>query len=184
MRILFLSTGETIVLDIIAWLIFHLSIGYVTSQIPIDRFDPNKKWYQTRPWEKDGQIYQKIFRVKDWKRYIPSGAALYKNAYEIRRITTFTVQNVSTWLKESCRSEFCHFAMIIPGIFFFLWNSVTGGWIMMIYAIVNNLVPIVMQRYNRPRVRKLLDSLERKSKQTEDAFQNYASGNLLSHSYE
>jgi len=55
---------------------------------------------------------------------------------------------------------------------------------MMAYAILNNLVPIVMQRYNRPRVRKLLDSLERKSNQTEDAFQNYASRNLLSHSYE
>jgi len=60
MRILFLSTGETIVLDIIAWLIFHLSIGYVTSQIPIDRFDPNKKWYQDQAMGKRRSIYQKF----------------------------------------------------------------------------------------------------------------------------
>jgi hypothetical protein len=43
---------------------------------------------------------------------------------------------------------------------FFLWNSIKGGWWMVAYAIANNLVPIILQRFNRPRMRKLIAQLE------------------------
>lgn len=168
MRILYLSPLETVILDILAWILFHLSIGYATSRLVITHFDPNDRLYQTKPWEKNGEIYQKLFRVKDWKKFIPSGAALYKNAYEIKRITSFTIQNIGTWLRESCRSEFCHIMMILPGFFFFLWNSIQAGWWMVAYAFANNLIPIIMQRYNRPRIRTLLEQLENKNRQQEE----------------
>jgi len=74
--------------------------------------------------EKGGEIYQKIFRVKSWKKLILSGAALYRGAYEVKHITEYSVENVRLWVKESCRSEFCHIVMILPGFLFFLWNSV------------------------------------------------------------
>ncbi|MEN6570838.1 MAG: hypothetical protein ABFD24_03255 [Anaerolineaceae bacterium] len=183
MRILFLDSFETLVVDILAWVIFHLSIGYTTSKIHVDKFNPDRKWYQTKPWEKGGEVYQQIFRVKDWKKFIPSGAALYKGAYEIKNMVSYSVQNVRLWLKESCRAEFCHWMMILPGFFFFLWNSTAGAWVNLAYAILNNLVPIVMQRYNRPRVRKLLLQLERKSNTKEEPAINYAPQTSYSHSY-
>lgn len=184
MRILFLSDIATVVLDIVAWVIFHLSIGYSCSKIPIERFNPEKRWYQSRAWEKGGEIYQIVFHVKNWKNIIPSGAALYRNAYEIKNLTNLSIENVRLWLKESCRSEFCHLAMILPGFFFFLWNSVeAGGW-MLAYAILNNLVPIVMQRYNRPRVRKVLAQLERKSKRKSEPTITYEPQTALLNSYE
>jgi glycosyl-4,4'-diaponeurosporenoate acyltransferase len=184
MRILFLSSIATVFLDIVAWIIFHLSIGYFCSKIPIECFNPEKWWYQTKSWEKGGEIYQKIFHVKKWKKLIPSGAALYRNAYEIKHLTNLSADNVRFWLKESCRSEFCHFAMILPGFSFFLWNGVeVGGW-MLVYAILNNLVPIVMQRYNRPRVFRVLAQLERKSKQKSEIEISYESQTALLNSYE
>jgi glycosyl-4,4'-diaponeurosporenoate acyltransferase len=183
MRILFLSDIATVILDIVAWVIFHLSIGYSCSKISIERFNPEKWWYQTKPWEKGGEIYQQVFRVKNWKKLIPSGAALYRNAYEIKHLTDLSVDNVRIWLKESCRSEFCHYAMIIPGFFFFLWNSVEAGRWMLAYAILNNLVPIVMQRYNRPRVRKVLAQLERKSKQKRESVISYEPQTAFLNSY-
>lgn len=173
MRILFLSDFATVILDIVSWIIFHLSIGHFCSKIPVERFDPEKRWYQTKPWEKDGEIYQRLFRVKDWKKWIPSGAALYKNAYEIKHLTEISIENVKLWIRESCRSEFCHYVMVIPGFFFFLWNSVEISWCMMAYAIMNNLVPIIMQRYNRPRARKLLSQLERKINQKDEQITIY-----------
>lgn len=184
MRILFLGTFETVVLDVVAWVLFHLSIGYATSKLNIERFNPDRKIYLTKPWEKGGEIYQQVFRVKDWKKYIPSGAALYKGAYEIKNLITFSAQNVRLWLKESCRAEFCHWMMILPGFFFVLWNSTTGAWINLVYAVANNLVPIIMQRYNRPRVRKLLYQLERKSNSKEEPEIIYAPQTSYSHSYQ
>ena len=106
MRILFLSKTATIILDIVAWVLFHLSIGYTFSRLPIELFDPEKKWFQTKPWEKGGEIYQKIFRVKSWKKLIPSGAALYRGAYEIKHITEYSVENVRLWVKRVVGQNF------------------------------------------------------------------------------
>lgn len=183
MRILFLSDEATILLDIVAWICFHLSIGYMCSRFPRAHFDPQKSWYLTKAWEEGGEIYQKLFRVKDWKRFIPSGAALYKKAYEVKNITSFSVTSVKTWLVESCRSEFCHWAMILPGFFFFLWNNVEAGWWMVAYAVVNNMVPIIMQRYNRPRARKLLAHIQKESMQEMEPLLQFGPQQTLSHSY-
>lgn len=184
MRIIFLSGLETLVLDIFAWVVFHLSIGYSCSRIPIERFDPQKSRYQTKTWEKDGEIYQKLFHVKEWKKFIPSGAAVYKGAYEIKHIHSFNIDNITRWLKESCRAEFCHWVMILPGFLFFLWNSVEMGLCMVAYAVLNNFVPIIMQRYNRPRVRKILAQLEMKTRQKGELTIRYEPSKTYSHSYQ
>ncbi len=162
MRIVYLSDNATFFLDIMMWVFFHLSIGWSSSRIPVSFFDPAQSRYQTKKWEKDGKIYQTLFHVRSWKRIIPSGAALYKDAYEIKNINSFSLDNIRIWLKESCRAEFCHTIMILPGFLFFLWNNTATSWLMVAYAFANNFVPIIMQRYNRPRVRKLIAWLESK----------------------
>ncbi len=67
---------------------------------------------------------------------------------------------LESWLKESVRAEICHWAMIIPCFLFFLWNNFALGLGMVAYAFLNNMFPIIVQRYNRPRMRKLLAHLE------------------------
>jgi glycosyl-4,4'-diaponeurosporenoate acyltransferase len=156
MQILFFDTVETILIDIIAWIFFHLTIGYWSSKIPLKWLNPDHWFIRTFAWEKEGMIYQKIFRVRSWKRFIPNGSRLYRGAFSIKNLPTSDPAYLERWLKESVRSEVCHWIMVIPGFLFFLWNTVIVGWIMVAYAFLNNLVPIIMQRYNRPRIRKFL----------------------------
>jgi len=163
LQILFLDPVQTIILDIIAWTIIQLSIGYFSSRIPLDHLDPNQWFFQTFKWENDGKIYQKLFHIRSWKHLIPNGSALYRDGYSIKNLSSRDPEYLERWLKESVRSEICHWRMIIPCIFFFLWNSVTMGWIMVAYALISNLVPIILQRYNRPRIRRLLDQVEKKN---------------------
>lgn len=156
MQIFFLDPLETFLLDLIAWLIFHLGIGYSSSKIPLRWLNPNHPFFQTFSWEKNGRIYQQLFRVRVWKRFIPNGSRLYRGAFSIKNLPTHDPAYLERWLKESVRAEICHWAMIVPGFLFFLWNTVTVGWLMVAYAFLNNLVPIVTQRFNRPRVRRFL----------------------------
>ena len=167
MQVIFLSDAKTILLDIVSWIFFHLSIGYWSSTINIERFDPNFRLFKTMKWEDGGEIYNRIFKVKKWKKYIPSGAKLYKGAYQVKHIQEITVDNLKIWIRESCRSEYCHIIMFLPCFLFFLWNSADVGWWMVTYAFLNNLVPIVMQRYNRPRAQRYLKILETKLKKAE-----------------
>jgi hypothetical protein len=120
----------------------------------------------------------------NYEKMVRNYPSWYRLAYEIKHLTNLSADNVRFWLKEICRSEFCHFAMILPGFSFFLWNGVeVGGW-MLVYAILNNLVPIVMQRYNRPRVFRVLAQLERKSKQKGEIAISYDPQTALLNTYE
>jgi glycosyl-4,4'-diaponeurosporenoate acyltransferase len=166
-RILYLPPIDTFFLDVIAWVIIHLSIGYWSSRIPISWFNPKKPLYLTYAWEKSGEIYQTLFRVRSWKKFIPNGSALYPDGFSIKNLKSFSPEYVERWLRESCRAEFCHWMMIFPGFLFFLWNSVEGAWWMVFYAVFNNFFPIVLQRFNRPRIRRILAQVQRLSSQNQ-----------------
>ncbi len=184
MRILFLEPLQTLIFDVVAWVILHLGIGYGSTKIPLKWLNPDRRFFQAFAWEKNGRIYDQLFRVHSWKRFIPNGSALYRGAFSIKKLPIYDLAYLHRWLKESVRSEICHWIMILPGFFFFLWNDVVMGWVMVAYAFLNNLVPIIMQRYNRPRVRKLLAQLERKNLQKGEFPVIYAPQQAFSHSYE
>jgi glycosyl-4,4'-diaponeurosporenoate acyltransferase len=183
MRIIFLSDLGTALLDVCAWICLHLGIGFCSSRIPLSFFNPEHRLYLTKAWEQGGEIYQKIFHVRAWKKIIPSGAAVYKGAFRLKTLPTYKFEYLQIWLKESCRAELCHWVMILPGFLFFLWNNVEVGWWMVAYAVANNLVPIVMQRYNRPRVRKMLSQLQKNMPIQMENYATLDSNQTLSHSY-
>lgn len=160
MRILFLGPLETLILDCVAWLAFHLGIGHCFSKIPLRWLNPDLRFFQTFRWEKGGAIYQRLFRVRSWKHLIPDGIRLRPNNFSIKDTPATDAEYLQRWLRESIRSELLHWTMIIPGFFFFLWNSIKVGWAMVTYAVVSNLIPVILQRFNRPRIRRLLARLE------------------------
>jgi len=158
MQILFLDPAPTLIVDIVTWLIFHLGIGYWCSQMPLERFNPDRRFYQSFHWEKGGKVYQELFRVRAWKRFIPQGSKLYRGAFSLQELPCMDLPYLERWLKESIRAEFCHWMMMVPSLFFFLWNNPVMGWVMVAYAVFSNFFPIVAQRFNRPRIRHFLET--------------------------
>lgn len=168
MQIIYLDPVQTIIFDVLAWLVIHLALGYLCSKIPTNWLNPDYPFFQTFAWEKDGEIYQQFFHVRSWKRFIPNGSRIYRGAFSIKNLPTMDLEYLERWLKESIRAEICHWAMIIPGFGFFLWNSVSVGWGMVTYAFLNNIIPIIMQRFNRPRMRKLLAQYQKKNPRSDN----------------
>ncbi|MDK2980500.1 MAG: glycosyl-4,4-diaponeurosporenoate acyltransferase [Chloroflexota bacterium] len=165
MRIIYLEPMDTFILDILAWTVLQLGIGYLSLKFPRGWLDPNLPFFRSYDWEDEGKLYQRLFNVRAWKHLIPDGSKTYKRAYSIKRLASSELAHLKRWLRESVRSELCHWFMILPAPFFFLWNSIKGGWWMVVYAIANNLVPIILQRFNRPRMRKLIAQVELKAQQ-------------------
>ena len=61
MQIIFLNPIQTILLDVIAWLIIQLTIGYCGSKISLDQLNPDQSFSQTFSWEKGGRNLREIF---------------------------------------------------------------------------------------------------------------------------
>ncbi len=164
MRIFFLPTGWTIVLCFVLWIVINFSAAYVCLYLPDKVFNPRSFFYRSHPFEKDGQIYEDIFRVKSWKQLLPDGGGLWKKrGYKKRHLQDFSEENLERFLIEACRGEMTHWLSILSFWIFGLFLPASSTWAMLIYALVANLPCIIAQRYNRPRILRLLE--RRRSRQ-------------------
>jgi len=60
------------------------------------------------------------------------------------------------FLLETCRGELVHWAVMSASLLFFLWNPWWAGVAMVAYAVAVNLPCILVQRYNRARLARIL----------------------------
>jgi len=163
MRLIFLPTGWNLVLCFVLWIAISLSASYLCMYIPDKFLNPHSFLFRTRKFEKDGQFYQDLFRVRQWKQRLPDGGALWKKkGYKKKQLENYSKENLERFLVESCRAELTHWLVILPFWVFGFFLPAASVWFMLLYALVANLPCIIAQRYNRPRVQKLLGSLRNK----------------------
>lgn len=165
MQLIYLPNIWTILMNIIAWYVFHMSISLIARNIPNQFFEKNQKCFRTRKWEKAGTIWQKLFRVRSWKPYLPDGTKITNKGFDKTHLKHFDQAGLQQFVLETRRGEFAHWLMIPPALLFFLWNPPWAGWIMVTYAFVANFPFIIVQRYNRPRLERLVQRKEQLAKE-------------------
>lgn len=76
--------------------------------------------------------------------------------FSMRRVASHSDEYVARWVAESCRAELTHWLAMLPVVLFVLWNPPVAVAANGVYALCANLPCIVVQRYNRPRLVRLL----------------------------
>ena len=118
------------------------------------------------PFEDGGKFYQKKLKINSWKDNMMDmskaqlGGSLSVESKAIGGETN--AENISRAIQESCVAETTHFAITVLSIsLFFLLKSPYSVIFFILYFIMN-LIDIIIQRYNRPRLVRLLDRLEKR----------------------
>jgi len=145
----------TILLNAGAWLVVHLGISYLASRLPLARFDPEGCLYRTRRWERGGRLYQRLVRIRLWKRALPDGAALTRAGFRKRHMKSRSPEYCRPFALETCRAELTHWLVFAFCPLFFLWNPWYVALPMIPYAVAANAPCILAPRYNRPRLARL-----------------------------
>ncbi|WP_100012247.1 glycosyl-4,4'-diaponeurosporenoate acyltransferase [Lentibacillus sediminis] len=146
----------TTIIDIIAWVFFHVAISFFTLKMPDRYFENNSFPYKINNWEQDGRFWKNTFLVPKWKSLVPDGAKLFRKGFQKSKLHRQDDAFIKMFILESRRAELTHWLCIPPAIFFFLWNPPWAGWVMIAYALFANLPIIVLQRYNRARLERVL----------------------------
>ena len=160
MQILFLPTGWTVALCIFGWFLIQLAAALVCLKLPKRILSPDFFLFRERGWEQGGRIYKRLFRVERWKHLLPDGAAVTGSGYRKKRLTDFSRENLNRFLVESCRAELTHLLAILPFWIFGFIGPPRIIWYMLLYALAVNLPCILVQRYNRPRIRLLMEKMD------------------------
>jgi ABC-2 type transport system ATP-binding protein len=159
MRLIHLPTSWTILVDFLAWLIIHIAVIWFVVRIPGTRFNPDGWLYRTRPWEDGGNGYQRFFRIKKWKTYLPDGAPLLSTrGFPKKNLQEKSPEYLRLFLRETCRAELTHWLTLAFAPFFFLRNPLWVGFFMILYALTGNIPLIMAQRYNRARLRRIIQA--------------------------
>lgn len=103
-------------------------------------------------FEKDGKIYKKI-HIEKWQSHVPDISRVFKKIMPPKKISGIPDgEKFLLMIRETCISESVHFFLIFSGIgYIFLWPGIWGRICFYISAF-SNLVFMVIQRYNRPRL--------------------------------
>jgi len=150
-----LPTAMTITIDVIAWLIIHMGVSYIMSRQPLSSFNSDSWLYRKRVWEKNGRFYERLFRLKSWKRKLPDGAAIFKNGFKKKRLKGTEKEYLNAFIQETCRAELTHWIVFLFGPLFLIWNLWWVGIVMIVYATIANIPCVITQRYNRIRLQRI-----------------------------
>ena len=122
--------------------------GKCYDHIMNNRADYTRGWYQPRPWEK--RLYE-ILQVKRWKDKMPT---FYPETFSARHHTWEEIA------QAMCQAELVHETIVLLSFLPVLAALWLGEfWVFFLtsfFAAAFDLVFVILQRYNRPRVVKLI----------------------------
>lgn len=131
----------------------RLLVGYVVNGIFHNQIDYNQKWFREKKFEK--RLYE-ILHVKKWKDRMPTFAP------EMLDIKVHTWEEIAGAM---CQSEMVHVIIVVlsfvPILATLLWGSF---WVFLITSIVAACMDsafVIMQRYNRPRIIRMIERSRR-----------------------
>lgn len=115
--------------------------------------------FRSFAFEKEGKCYEKI-KIRKWKtKYPDASMVLYKLFPKFcprKRLENLNTNKIPVLIKECCLAESTHAIACILGFGCIkIWRGIGGVTISLVYFLAN-VPPIIIQRYNRPRLKNAL----------------------------
>jgi glycosyl-4,4'-diaponeurosporenoate acyltransferase len=145
----------TVGLDALAWALWGTAVGYGAHRLPRASLADDNVLTRLHPWERDGRVYERL-RIRRWKRVLPDAGAVFRGGVAKRDLVARDPASLRTLVEETRRAELVHWAVAGLAPVFALWNPAPLAVAMVAYAVAANAPCIVVQRYNRSRLLRVL----------------------------
>lgn len=126
----------------------RLIIGCITDKVFRERTNPNSKWFSQKKFE---HIVYKKLKVHKWKRFVPT--------YDPDQFN-LEYHSFEGIARSMCSAEICHEVIMLFAMFPVLLIIPFGSpavFIMTSFlSALIDLVFVIIQRYNRPRILRLI----------------------------
>lgn len=124
-------------------------ISYIANRIPYRHLEKMRKHLQVGKAEV--RFYEKVCRIRKWKDHIPSAGPFDKRKLENNSIDYF-----SLFILETVRAEIAHALCIIAAMSILVSSPLPMSHTMALFFLMINIPCIMIQRYNRPRLERIL----------------------------
>lgn len=136
----------------------------------LGRILPHKWFHYDRfPWrmwklEQGGAVYRKI-RIYKWKEKFPDMSRIFPGIMPSKKVPRkFDPAQIREMIVETCIAEGIHGFLCLAGLgCLFLWKG-PGGICAAVFYALGNIPYCLIQRFNRPKLVKILKSLKEKDR--------------------
>ena len=128
---------------------YHFAMRLLVGYLIPNCFDHRSGWFQPKGFEM--KLYQKL-QLKKWKDRMPT--------YD-PRLFSITDNTLDAIVNNMCQAEVVHEVIIllsfVPLLFSLVWDSFLVFFITSILAAAFDTLFVMLQRYNRPRLVRLMN---------------------------
>ncbi len=137
------------------WVVTFLVVGWIGARPPARRLQHDGPLLRIRRVEDDGRLYQRWLRIHRWKDRLPEAGAAFGGASK-RNLPPGGRHHLEAFAAETRRAERVHWWSLIPLPLTVIWNPPAGVALMVLFGLAFNLPFIVIQRFNRARIERIL----------------------------
>jgi glycosyl-4,4'-diaponeurosporenoate acyltransferase len=152
---LVMPQAVTIVVDVVAWGLFHGATGYAAHRLGEERLSRDGWLLRPRRFETTAR-YRRWVRINRWKDKVPEAGALFPGGVSKRELPSYDVAGLELFVRETRRAELGHWWAMACGPLFVLWNPPLAAGLLVGYGVAVNAPFILIQRYNRLRTQAIL----------------------------
>lgn len=152
-----MQSVKFLMLNLGTWIFWFYFIGYVASKIP-EKF-LNKDYFFTNIlfFEKNSNWFNKYLLINKWKDQMPELGGFFKQGFQKRSVANGEIAQLELFIKETRRAEIAHWLMTAGWILTTLFNPLWAVIFNIIFAHLVNFPCLIIQRYNRVRLIKVLN---------------------------
>lgn len=129
--------------------LMRLAVGKCVDMRLHNHVDYQKRWFRLHGWE---EKFYRFLRVKKWKKYIPTFAP---DAFSLEK------RSLEEIVEATCQAELVHEIIMLLSFVPLLFSIPFGAFFVFLGTSVGSAlldsVFVILQRYNRPRLIKLLE---------------------------
>jgi len=152
-----LSDTVAVLVSCAAWVLVGLVSGYLLVRLPAERFAEDTWLTRPRRFEDSGRWYQQRLRIRRWKDLLPEKGDLFRGGFSKRHLVDRSDAHLRRFVAETRRAEYVHWCNLCAGPVFLIWCTPLLGAVMITFGVVAHLPFIVVQRFNRERLTRILD---------------------------
>ena len=132
--------------------LMRLAVGYIVPKLTHYNFDYHHSWFQSHAWE---HTFYKWLKIRNWKKILPTYAP---GQFSLKENTLHRV------IQNMCGAEIVHEIILALSFLPLLTVPIFGAFpvflITSVLAALFDSVFVIAQRYNRPRLVKILEKQE------------------------
>ena len=128
---------------------------FVGRLLPRQWPDPYCGLWRSFSFEQEGRIYEKL-GIRRWQKKVPDMSRILPRMIPPKRLEGRDLRHLPEMIRETCVAELIHLLLCLSGLYcLHIWPGVGGAFVAALFAL-GNLPFILVQRYNRPRLKRLL----------------------------